>query len=172
MASVYVLLQFGDDPCNIRFEDLESRPAFTVSEVAQTPNLVVMLSREPAWSQQHPNIMGPTRSFYYFGPGRSPGYLAYGNSPTQAMSNSIRQKRDGSASRYFTPQNGSKEYKWKISPQRMECVDGRSTIAVWERSQPEDEFHARLTIKPAGMPIVTEILTTLTLNRVGMALNW
>jgi len=30
MASSYVLLQFGSDLFNHRFEDLESRPAFTV----------------------------------------------------------------------------------------------------------------------------------------------
>ncbi len=55
---------------------------------------------------------------------------------------------------------------------RIQCSDGRSTIAVWELSQPEDEFHARLTIRGGGLPVVTEILTTLTLNRVSLALNW
>ncbi|KAF4601685.1 hypothetical protein EYR40_004884 [Pleurotus pulmonarius] len=172
MSGPYVLLQFGEDPCNCRYEDLESRHAFTVQEVPHNPNIVVMLRREAAWSQQHPTIMGPDRSFLYFGPGQSQGHLAYGNSPLQPMANSIKQKRDSSNSRYFKSQNGSKEYKWKINPQRIECSDGRSTIAVWELSQPEDEFHARLTIRGGGLPVVTEILTTLTLNRVSLALNW
>lgn len=30
MSAAYVLLQFGQDPFSHRFEDLESRPAFTV----------------------------------------------------------------------------------------------------------------------------------------------
>ena len=51
-------------------------------------------------------------------------------------------------------------------------MDGRSTLAVWEHSLPDDEFHARLTIKAAGLMFITEILTTLTLNRMAQALNW
>jgi hypothetical protein len=54
----------------------------------------------------------------------------------------------------------------------LKCFHGRSTIAVWELSEPEDIFHARLTIRPAGLPIVTEIVTTLTLLRIAQALNW
>jgi len=169
---MYVLLQFGEDPFSSKFEDLEGRPAFSVKEVERNPNLLVRLTREPEWSQQHPNIMGPNKSFLYFGPDRSLGYLVYGNGPTQPMSNSIRQKREASTSRYFTAQNG-KDYKWKTSPTRMECVDGRSNIiAVWERSQPEDEHHARLTVRPQGLAIVTEILTTMTLNHISQNLRW
>jgi hypothetical protein len=51
-------------------------------------------------------------------------------------------------------------------------MDGRTCLAVWELSHPEDEFHARLTIKHSGLPFVTEILTTLTLNRMAQALLW
>jgi len=168
---MYVLLQFGTDPFNNKFEDLESRPAFTVKEVERNPNIVVRITREPEWSQQHPGIMGPNKSFLYFGPDHSLGYLVYGNSPTQPMSNSVRQKREGSTSRYFTAQNG-RDYKWKISPTRMECIEGRSTtIAVWERSHPRDEYHARLTIRPTGLAVVTEILTTLTLNHISQLLK-
>ena len=54
----------------------------------------------------------------------------------------------------------------------LQCVDGRTTIATWELSQPEDVFSARITIRQAGLSVVTEILTTLTLNRMAMALNW
>ncbi|KAJ8463938.1 hypothetical protein ONZ45_g17412 [Pleurotus djamor] len=192
MSGPYILLQFGDNPCHCRFEDLESRAAFTIQQVffyrvsldsdiseclavqiPQDPNLVVRVRREDAWSQQHPAIMGPDRSFLYFGPGNTQGYLVYGNSASQPMANSLRQKRDSSQSKYFKPQNGSKEYKWKINgPQRMECSDGRALVAVWELSEPEDDFHARLTIKGPGLAIVTEILTTLTLNRVAQALSW
>lgn len=53
-----------------------------------------------------------------------------------------------------------------------QCISGRTTVALWEYSEPEDEFHARLTIRPAGLPIVTEIVTTLTLNRMAQALDW
>lgn len=53
-----------------------------------------------------------------------------------------------------------------------QCVDGRTTLAVWEVSHPDDDFHAKLTVRPAGIPIVTEILTTLVLNRMALALGW
>ncbi|KAF7789427.1 hypothetical protein EIP86_000371 [Pleurotus ostreatoroseus] len=116
--------------------------------------------------------MGPSSSFFYFGPSCTPGYLVYGNSPTQAMANSRRQKKDGSVSRYFTAQNG-KEYKWKTGPQKMECFDNKGVaIAIWEVGQLEDDFHARLSLKRSGLAVVTEVLTTLTLNRIAHTLSW
>ncbi|KAJ3522161.1 hypothetical protein NM688_g8914 [Phlebia brevispora] len=171
MSGTYVLLQFGADPWPTRFEDLEGRPAFTVTVVEQTPNLLLKLIREAPWAQQHPDIMGPSSSFFYFGPSRTPGYLVYGNSQTQSMANLRKQKKDHSPSRYFVAQNG-REYKWKISPQRLECFDSKGVIiATWEIGQLEDTFHARLSIKHPGLPVVTEILTTLTLNRIAQVLN-
>lgn len=52
------------------------------------------LTREKPWTQQHPDIMGPSNSYLYFGPNRAPGYLVYGNSPSQSMTNARRQKRE------------------------------------------------------------------------------
>lgn len=102
-------------------------------------------------------------------------------------------------SRYFTAQNG-KEYKWKTAPQKMEvclsafcpdrfaymlyltlpprmlrvqCFDSKGVaIAVWEVGQLEDDFHARLSLKRPGLAVVTEVLTTLTLNRIAHTLSW
>jgi hypothetical protein len=51
-------------------------------------------------------------------------------------------------------------------------LDGRTTIAAWELGQPEDIFSARLTIKHSGLSMVTEILTTLSLNRMALSLDW
>lgn len=45
-------------------------------------------------------------------------------------------------------------------------------MALWETSQLEDPFHARLTIKHSALSIVTELVTTLTLNRIAMIMNW
>ena len=54
-----------------------------------------------------------------------------------------------------------------------QCIDGRSTsLAVWELSDPNEDFVARLTIKQPGLPLVTEILTTLTMNRMAQTLTW
>ncbi|KAH9942596.1 hypothetical protein B0H21DRAFT_696360 [Amylocystis lapponica] len=176
MSAQHVLLQFSADPWNARFEDLEGRLAFTASfavQVDENPNLIMKLTREAPWAQQHSDIMGPSNSYLYFGPNRTPGYLVYGTSQsTTSMLNSRRQKREASTSRYFVAQNG-KEFKWKVAPQRYECVDSKgTTMAVWETSQLEDEFHARLTIKNAALAVVTELMTTLTLNRIAQVLNW
>ena len=55
----------------------------------------------------------------------------------------------------------------------LQCFDNKGiSVATWERGQLEDEFHARLSIKHAGLSVVTEILTTLTLNRIAHALSW
>lgn len=53
-----------------------------------------------------------------------------------------------------------------------QCIDGRTTLATWEISDPDDEHSAKLTIKPAGMSIVTEILTTLALNLMAQTMGW
>ncbi|KAK7469981.1 hypothetical protein VKT23_001417 [Stygiomarasmius scandens] len=171
--TTYTLLQFGSDPFNNRYVDPEGRPAFTLSLASQFPNLVIRLSRESTWAQQISHIMGPDNSYFYFGPENSPGYIMYGNNRISLpMSHLSRQQREGSTSRYFTAQSG-KNYKWRITPERMECMDGRTCICVWEVfSSPENDYDACVTFKPAALALVTEIMTTLTLNRMYLALGW
>ena len=54
-----------------------------------------------------------------------------------------------------------------------QCFDNKGVvIASWERSQLEDEFHARLSVKHPGLSVITEVLTTLILNRIAQTLNW
>ncbi|KZP21612.1 hypothetical protein FIBSPDRAFT_740381 [Athelia psychrophila] len=172
MLVPHVLLQYGSDPFQYRMEDIEGRPAFTMYiDAPPVSNVVVRLMREASWEENRPEIAGPHAAVLYFGPNNSPGRIHYGNAPEMLMWDMMVQKKESSSSRYFKSQGG-KECKWKISPVRMECVSGRTTVALWEHSDPEDEFHARLTIRPAGLPIVTEIVTTLTLNRMAQALSW
>ncbi|KAI0650897.1 hypothetical protein C8Q79DRAFT_1007112 [Trametes meyenii] len=172
MAASYALLQFSADPWNARFEDLENRLAFTVTMADENPNLIMKIAREAPWAQQHPDIMGPSNSYLYFGPNRTPGHLIYGNSTYHTMAQARHRKKDSSTSRYFWAQNG-KEYKWRIATQRLECVDSKgNVIAVWETSQLADPFAAKLTFKHAALPIITEIVTTLTLNRIAQVSNW
>jgi len=172
MSDSYILLECGREPYSTSFQDLDGRLAFTISDVEQNPNLLVRLMREPQWSQQHPDIMGPNTCFMYFGPGKSSGYLIYGNGPNQPMNSSVRQKKGVANSRYFTAQNG-KELKWKIADGRMECYNGRNIIATYEGFTSADKkATARLTIKQPGLPICTEIVTALLLNRMALAFGW
>ncbi|KAJ7479271.1 hypothetical protein FB451DRAFT_1241078 [Mycena latifolia] len=183
MAETYVLLQYGADAFNARFHDLEGRAAFTASH---NPNLIVKLAREAAWSQYHPGTMGPDAAYFYFGPSvlspasvygpgtptPSPGYIMYGNNRHSIpMGYMRRQNREGSLSRYFTAQSG-REYKWRITPQRMELAEGRTLIAVWELAGPGDAHDARLTLRAGALALVTEVMATLTVNRMASALGW
>jgi hypothetical protein len=55
----------------------------------------------------------------------------------------------------------------------VQCSDSKgSVIAVWDIAQISDPFSARLTVKHTGLSIVTELLTTLTLNRISYAFKW
>lgn len=74
---------------------LFARNFTTFGQVEERPNLVLKLIREPQWAQQHPDIMGPSSSFFYFGPSRTPGHFAYGNSQPQPMPSALRRKKDG-----------------------------------------------------------------------------
>lgn len=154
-------------------KDGSDRLACTVEEVGRNPNPIIRLTREAPWAQQHPSIMGPDNSFYYLGPQNRPGYIIYGNNRTSIpMANLLKKKNDGSTSRYFTTLGG-RECKWKkFSAKRMECIDGRTTLAVWEMSDPDDDHSAILTIKSGGMSVITEILTTLTLNLIAQTMEW
>ncbi|KAF8967461.1 hypothetical protein BDZ97DRAFT_1903351 [Flammula alnicola] len=145
----YTLIQWGDDPLRHHYVDNEGRPAFTIN-----PNPVIRVTREAAWSQQHPSIMGPDNSYLYLGPESTPGYVVYGGNTTHiSMTFFLRPgKREGSLSRYFRCQNG-KDYKWRL------CVD-------------DQEHYARLIIKQSAMSLITEIVTSLILNRMAIALGW
>jgi hypothetical protein len=45
-------------------------------------------------------------------------------------------------------------------------------MATWDVSPPQEQFYARLIIKPIAMPLVTEIVTSLVINRMALALGW
>ncbi|KAJ7913276.1 hypothetical protein B0H13DRAFT_1874091 [Mycena leptocephala] len=185
MSDTYVLLQYGADACNIWFQDLEGTTAFTVPGLPcpQPDSKAVARGCLVAAS---PGAMGPDAAFFYFGPSRSshssiygegtptptPGFIIYGNNRNSIpMGYLQRQNRKGSQSRYFTTQSG-RDYKWKIMPQRMELVNSRSTLAVWELSTPTDGFYARLTIRQAGLAIITELMATLTINLMSENFGW
>lgn len=54
-----------------------------------------------------------------------------------------------------------------------QCFDKHTmTIAVWEQSPSGHEFFAHLHLHPSALSFVTELLTTLALNRMALALDW
>jgi len=169
----YVLLQKGEDPFHTRFEDLDGLTAFTIQEVDRMPNTLVQLRRETPWSQKHRGVMGPGAAFFYFGPDGTPGHIIYGNAPSQPMATTLRRKRS-SPSKYFTSRSG-RLLKWKHLPNhRMECVDGKQLLAIYEAGHASraSDYSALLTIRHAGLAVVTEILTTLMLSQMAVVLQW
>jgi len=131
----------------------------------------VQLRREAPWVHKHKGVMGPGAAFFYFGPSGTPGYLIYGNAASQPMATALRRKRS-SDSQYFTSRSG-RLLKWKrLSNNRMECVDGKEVLATYETGQLSGHYSAMLTIRQAGLAVVTEILTTLMLSQMATVLQW
>ena len=73
-----------------------SRPSL-VLQVDENPNLIMKIARETPWASQHSaDIMGPSNSYFYFGPNRTPGHLIYGNSTYQTMAQAGHRKKESS----------------------------------------------------------------------------
>lgn len=75
---------------------LSCQTVLTVRKVVQVPNVVVQLTRQEEWAQQHTDVLGPRSAFLYFGPSNSPGQVAYGNGGRVPMSYYLRKKKEGS----------------------------------------------------------------------------
>ncbi|KAF7968019.1 hypothetical protein HWV62_32192, partial [Athelia sp. TMB] len=135
-------------------------------------NAVIRLLREAPWEEQHSEIQGPQAAVYYFGPDKGPGYVMFGNAPKITMVDMMLHKKDSSTVIDQFPLLQVTERQGMQVEIIASAYGGRTTLALWELSEPEDIFHARLTIQPAGLPIVTEIVTTLTLNRMVATLDW
>jgi hypothetical protein len=55
---------------------------------------------------------------------------------------------------------------------RWQCVDGKEVLATYEAAQLSSDYSAMLTIRQAGLAVVTEILTTLMLSQMATMLQW
>lgn len=58
--------------------------------------MLVRLTREKEWSQQHPDIMGPSSAYYYLGYDDKPVHLAFGNGERMSMMDWMKLKKEGS----------------------------------------------------------------------------
>lgn len=86
------------------------------------PNMIVRIAREGTWSSAHSGlVMGPDRSYLFFGPEASAGFVEYGSGPTRiSMSSFLRRgKKEGSLNRYFRCLH-NKDYKWRVGSHYME----------------------------------------------------
>lgn len=54
----------------------------------------------------------------------------------------------------------------------IQCHDARNLIAVWEVVEADAGYTAQITLSHAGLGLVTEVLTTLTLNLMSRQLYW
>jgi hypothetical protein len=93
------------------------------------------------------------------------------------------------SSQYFTSRSG-RLLKWKQLPNHrmevrtlriikvgyvthiMQCIDGKDVLAVYEAGQASRDYSALLTIRHAGLAVVTEILTTLMLSQMAIVMQW
>ena len=54
----------------------------------------------------------------------------------------------------------------------VQCTDSRTTVAVWERSKPEEEYQGKLTLMATAFSMEIEIMTSLVLSIMAADLNW
>jgi len=151
--------------------------AFTFSLAFSNPD-IFRLRREQDWEQLKPDVWGPSSAHFEWGPGRSPGTIAFGNAGARhPMLNFLLKKRDagrgGRGVRYFVAQGA--EYKWRFDlPGRMECLDASGTrlLAVWTRITGSQYYRGKLEVLEAGYILITEIVATLILTRIAIEKNW
>lgn len=175
-VSSVVLWVYGDDPMRHKLADVEGTHAFTVNVVSQSPNsmTVVKVSRDTDFAHKYPSILGPDNSFLHLGPNNRGGYALYGGNTTQYPMANFRQtgKHKDSVTKYWLAMNG-KTYKWELySPHKMECKDDISLLASWETTPATEKHFAVVTLEPAALPLITEILTSLVVNRIAQANGW
>jgi hypothetical protein len=86
------------NPIDIAFPLNDFSGVLCASQIDRNPNPLIRITREAAWSQQHPNIMGPDNAYLYLGPESSSGYVVYGGNRTHiAMNFFLRPgRREGS----------------------------------------------------------------------------
>lgn len=53
-----------------------------------------------------------------------------------------------------------------------QCLDGNNLLATFQIAPPSVNYFARVIVQRAAMPIITEIMTSLELNRMALALPW
>ena len=53
-----------------------------------------------------------------------------------------------------------------------QCIDGKDVLAVYEAGQASRDYSALLTIRHAGLAVVTEIVTTLMLSQMAIVMQW
>jgi hypothetical protein len=153
------------------------------------------VNREKGWAQQHASdIKGSSSAFLYFDHARRPAHVAFGAGERQRAADWLRPARKDARVRAFTSQSIGEfggEYKWRAcSSEKLEVwpvfctscgqpserlpqlLKGSAVIATWERKLDVDGNDAQLTLKHAALPIITDVLATLTLNRMRLELGW
>jgi len=54
----------------------------------------------------------------------------------------------------------------------LQCIENHSIVAVWVPGESQDGSSARLTLQHSTLSYITELVTTLILNRMALQLNW
>ncbi|KIY49130.1 hypothetical protein FISHEDRAFT_72939 [Fistulina hepatica ATCC 64428] len=161
------LRQVDLNPFRAKYENSDGLTAFEMTQAVASPNVVMMLCRNEKWTALHPEIKGPSKVFFYFGPELSPGYVAFGNNRETVSMRQFLRKADKGRSRLFTALNG-KLFTWHYADDHnLICFDDRrQIIAKWCRSVHDQAADAALVLFPAAMPVVDEVLVALSLNRM------
>jgi len=112
----------------------------------------------------HPQKEPASAWLYFTSEDKMEGYIKFGSREPTSLAEHVAQAHPSSSSRWFTGLDGQR-YKWKPASRSLHCYDAKDRLlAVYEYGV-DDVFFAKLDIKQGAENMVTEIVTTLLLNR-------
>ncbi|CAE6471024.1 unnamed protein product [Rhizoctonia solani] len=155
-----VLFDVTGDLFNNKFIDAEGRVIYELTTV-QTQPRVTQLDRTNERLALHPSE--PWRATMCFGDGDKLGDLHLGGRPAVPMVLYLKRK-NGLPGRSFVAVDGN-EYQWRPGSRRLECYDKNDRLIALYEWLLDGPSHARLEIKIGGWHILSELITTLLLNR-------
>ncbi|CEL63922.1 hypothetical protein RSOLAG1IB_05687 [Rhizoctonia solani AG-1 IB] len=157
-----VLFDSTGDLFNNEFIDAEGRVIYKLATLHTQPN-VTQLERTKERLALHPSE--PWRAVMQFGNGGELGHLYLGERPATPMATYLKRKSGlPGRSRFFVAVDGN-EYQWRPGSRRIECYDKNDRLIALYEWLLDGPSHARLEIKIGGWHILSEIMTTLLLNR-------
>ncbi|KAF8602575.1 hypothetical protein BDV93DRAFT_509127 [Ceratobasidium sp. AG-I] len=154
-----ILFDTTGDLFDNEFKDVEGRVMYQLETLQNQPR-VTQLTRTQERLALHPTE--PWRATMHFGAADGLGHLQLGEREVVPMANYLRRK--GSAGRYFVAVDGN-EYQWRPASRRLECYDKNDRLIAMYEWLLDGPSHARLEIKIGGWHILSELISTLLLNR-------
>ncbi|KDQ15465.1 hypothetical protein BOTBODRAFT_173944 [Botryobasidium botryosum FD-172 SS1] len=152
----------GNLSADNEFRDSQVRTAYFIQAVRQEP-VATKITRMTDWIAAPDHE--PWCTWLYFSSGTAmQGWIKFGSQSPTPMGDHLRPLAPTSSTRCYTGLDG-REYMWRHASRRLECYDNQERLLAVYEYLLDDVYFAKLDIKWGAEPLVTEIVTTLLLNR-------